>query len=86
MERKLLSSEADYEIFLKFRVADGVKIIHEFMDKPEKYPCIILYKVMDSESIRTPYWLDYEYIYLSDFEFKGDDISNESRLSLVLGT
>lgn len=71
--KELLSSEIDFEYWSSGYSSDFLISSNE--DKPKYYPCIVVYKYVESEYIKD--YVYYEFVYLDDFE-KTEDTTKET--------
>lgn len=71
--KELLNSKIDFESWGDNNLSDFAISSNE--DEPKHYPCIIVYKYVESEYIKD--YVYYEFVYLNDFK-KTEDTSKET--------
>lgn len=62
--KEVLNSKIDFEKWGDNHLSDIAISSNE--DEPKHYPCIIVYKYMESEYIKD--YVHYEFVYLDDFK------------------
>lgn len=62
--KEVLNSKIDFENWSDNHLSDIVISSNE--DEPKHYPCIIVYKYIESECIKD--YVYYEFVYLDDFK------------------
>lgn len=72
--KELLNSKIDFEYWSADYSSDFTISSNE--DEPKHYPCIVVYKYVESEYIKD--YVYYEFVYLNDFE-KIEDTSKKNR-------
>ncbi len=74
MEKRLIKDSVDHDLFVEQleRIVGRVAVVRDCLtDAPQHYPCLILYNVSNtygSGVASGSYSVDYEYVYLSDFQ------------------
>lgn len=71
--KELLNSEIDFKYWSAGYSFDFAFSSNE--DEPKHYPCIVVYKYVESEYIKD--YVYYEFVYLDDFE-KTENTSKET--------
>lgn len=64
--KEVLNDKIDFENWRNNHLLDLAISSNE--DEPKQYPCIIVYKYIDSEYINVIDYVYYEFVYLDDFK------------------
>jgi hypothetical protein len=67
--KELLYDKSNFDIFIKTYTGnnhDGHGDVVSNLEEPEKYPCVLVWKIEVDDN--GPDYIDGEYVYLEDFE------------------
>ena len=67
MEKILIKSETELEDIMKKEAYGTYTVVYKSWYEPESYPCMFVFQV-DQDSNSAFDYLDYEYVYPSDFK------------------